>query len=329
MNERLYTIKEVSMRTGMSTQLIRKWEERYEAVAPSRFPNGYRGYTNRDIDTLLRLKRKVDEGMPIGLAVDELKLVSAELDSEPQGGVPGPGGAQADEVQRAHDSYQRVSAVPTGEASEYRDTLLQLFLRLDQIGAQRFFDQLLALHHMDFVLLQVLQPVLVELGDRWERGEISEYQEHFGSHFIRERLLALKNLYHRTADHPLIVTSCAPGERHELGVLFFGYFMLQEGFQIVYLGAAPSEKGILDCLEQMKPAAFAFGSSSESLLQASQPFFHLLDRRIAELRLSTRVFIGGRIVTSDAAMTGTERVHLVQGDAQTAVKKMKSLLGTG
>ncbi|WP_429309316.1 MerR family transcriptional regulator [Paenibacillus mucilaginosus] len=314
MNQRLYTIKEVSMRTGLSTQLIRKWEERYGAVSPSRFPNGYRGYTKNDIEVLLYLKRKVDEGVPIGLAAEELKAMGPE---------PGGLALSKPEPEPAVLPLQQ----PNGEAADYRESLLQLFLRLDQIGAQRFFDQLLALHHMDFVLLQVLAPVLVELGDRWERGEISEYQEHFGSHFIRERLLALRNLYHRSPDTPLIVTACSPGERHELGVLFFGYFMLQAGYQIVYLGASPSEKGIFDCLGQMKPAAFAFGSSSEELLEAALPFYRELDRRIGGLGLRTKVFIGGRSVTGDAVLPGTKVVHTLAGDAQEAVQKMRRLIG--
>ncbi|MCZ8511413.1 MerR family transcriptional regulator [Paenibacillus filicis] len=310
MNQRLFTIKEVSMRTGLSTQLIRKWEERYEAVAPSRFPNGYRGYTGRDVETLLWLKNKVDEGVPIGLAVEEMKLL------------------MPDKRAAAAEPPLRASLVQApNELSEYREKLLQLFLRLDQAGAQRFFDQLLALHSMDYVLLEVLAPVLVEIGDRWERRDISEYQEHFGSHFVRERLLALKISYHRSADTPLIVTACSPGERHELGVLFFGYFALQEGFQIVYLGAAPSEKGIFDCLEQLEPAAFAFGISSERLLGEAKPFYEELDRRIAARRLSTKVFLGGRAIGEDRLMPGTQSIHWVSGDAHEAVKKMKRILG--
>ncbi|WP_426447252.1 MerR family transcriptional regulator [Paenibacillus sp. S-38] len=312
MNRRLYTIKEVSMRTGMSTQLIRKWEERYGAVAPSRFPNGYRGYTKQDIEVLLWLKRQVDEGVPIGLAAEELQAMGPEA-----GELAAPGA--------------ELSALPDqllqGETADYRESLLQCFLRLDQAGAQRFFDRLLSQHDMDFVLLQVLAPVLVELGDRWERGEISEYQEHFGSHIIRERLLALRNLHHRSPDTPLIITACSPGERHELGVLFFGYFMRQAGCRIVYLGAAPSEKGLFDCLGQMKPAAFAFGSSSPGLLEEALPFYRELDRRIGVLGLRTKVFIGGRSATEDALLPGTQFVHKLAGDAREAAQKMKRLIG--
>lgn len=307
------------MRTGLSTQLIRKWEERYEAVTPSRFPNGYRGYTKRDTETLLWLKGRVDEGVPIGLAVQEWKQLGAEQSEVTEVGFSPVVAEGVAPLSQTH--------LTPAEATDYRERLIELFLHLDQSGAQRFFDQLLALHHMDFVLLQVLAPALVEVGERWERGEISEFQEHFGSHFVRERLLAMRNLYHRPSGMPLVVTACSPGERHELGVLFFGYFAMQQGFQIVYLGAAPSEKGILDCLEQKKPAAFAFGTSSLQFLKQAEPFYLQLDARIAELGLTTKVFIGGRVIERDELLRGTRSIHLVSGDAQETIKKIKQLTG--
>ncbi|MGE6227314.1 MerR family transcriptional regulator [Paenibacillus chitinolyticus] len=305
---RLYTIKEASMRSGLSTQLIRKWEERYGAVQPDRFPNGYRGYTNHDIETLIWLKSKADSGVPIGLAVQEKQL---RLESS----------ASTETISRTEAELPFIRS----ELKEYREKLLGLFLQLDQAGAQRFFDRLAALHQMDFILLQVLQPTLIRVGEMWERGEISEYQEHFGSHFIRERLLALKNLFSIPPDGPRLITACSPYERHELGILFLGYFALQNGFQTLYLGASPSEKGILDCLEQNRPAAFAFGSSMKSMLDETYPFYAKLDRRIGELGSRTKVFIGGNAVERDGVLHGTKHIYLLSGDARECALKLKKL----
>ncbi|MCZ8520213.1 MULTISPECIES: MerR family transcriptional regulator [Paenibacillus] len=309
MSERWLTIKEVSIKTGLSTQLIRKWEERYGAVSPSRFPNGYRGYTSGDVETLLWLRGRVEEGVPIGLAASELRAL-----------VPVSAGATS-----ASSELQPIQ--PPGDSAVYRQELLQLFLRLDPHGAQQWFDRLLPRCSMDWLLLQVLAPVLEEVGYRWECGEISEYQEHFGSHFIRERLLALKNPSPISPDAPLIVTACSPGEHHELGVLFLGWFLRQAGYSVVYLGAAPSEKGMLDCLRQMKPAALAFGSSSPGMLQEALPFYHDLDRQIAGMGLGTKVFLGGRAIGEDGGLEGTRAVYKLTGSAGECVGKMQRLLG--
>src|SRR5699024_51393 len=60
-NNKLYYIKEVSELTGISEQLIRKWENRYQIVKPERLDNGYRIYTYEDIVTLKSLKNLRDQ----------------------------------------------------------------------------------------------------------------------------------------------------------------------------------------------------------------------------------------------------------------------------
>ncbi|WP_243387179.1 MerR family DNA-binding transcriptional regulator [Bacillus kexueae] len=41
-DERTYHIQQVLNLTGLSKQVIRKWEERYQIVQPQRLDNGYR-----------------------------------------------------------------------------------------------------------------------------------------------------------------------------------------------------------------------------------------------------------------------------------------------
>ncbi|PZD93803.1 MerR family transcriptional regulator [Paenibacillus sambharensis] len=312
---RLYTIKEVASRTGLSTQLIRKWEERYGAVAPVRLPNGYRGYTKRDLDTLIWLKQRVDESVPIGMAVMEHKSRSAaeaETARGPilQGAVNQPG--------------QQASAADWQIAV---NRLLDYFEGLDYPSAQRYFEQLMSVHSLDDLLMNIMEPALVELGERWESGRISEYQEHFGSHFIRDKLLSLRNLFRAETDSPLLVTACGPGERHELGILYLGFFATQQGFRVAYLGASPAEKGILDCLREMKPAAFAFSFSSHARYEAALPFLLELDARIPVDSPHTLVFIGGRAVEEDKLIPGSKSSFLIAGDGPSSMAKIKSRLG--
>jgi len=312
MNGRLYTIKEVAAKTGLSTQLIRKWEERYGAVTPSRFPNGYRGYTKTDIETLGWLKRKVDDGVPIGMAVQERAAA----------GDPGDGGLEGNPEGTGYDDTPSLTAgIEAG-----RDKLVECLLQLDSAGARKMFDELLSMYHFNYVLMEVVEPVLVDIGTRWEHGEVSEFQEHFASHFIRERLLAVKSFFHHPEDSLTLVTACAPLERHELGILMVGLFAQQMGFNVMHLGTSPSEKGIFDCLKVVKPAAFAFGTSSQRLLQESEGFFRELDRQITELSPSTKVIIGGRIMEVDGRMEGTAHTHYLSGCGLEAVGKMKRLL---
>ncbi|GIP36722.1 hypothetical protein J31TS4_00020 [Paenibacillus sp. J31TS4] len=300
---RFYTIKEVSSRTGLSTQLIRKWEERYGAVEPSRFPNGYRAYTRQDVDTLIWLKQQADEGTPIHLAVQAYKDRPLSL---------------------ADDS---VSGARTGGigVEQYRERLCEALVQLDSVEALKLFDQLVALHHVDFVLVEVLQPVLEKIGALWEAGELSEFQEHFGSHFIRDRILAWKQLYSGSDDLPLLVTACSPEERHELGILMVGHFAMQQGFRVFHLGTSPSEKGIFDCIRKVEPPVIAFSSSSQELLEGKLGFYRELDRFIAWSGSQTKIVIGGRVIVEDAPVKGTRSCFYVAGNAREAPGKIRRL----
>ncbi|GGG13033.1 MerR family transcriptional regulator [Paenibacillus abyssi] len=313
MTQRLFTIKEVAMQTGLSTQLIRKWEERYRAVAPERMANGYRGYSKQDIDILRWLKKRVDAGVPIGMAVLEQQNPEGEAHA----------GAESQRPMWTISPDEKPAAL---EWQEPIEQLLDYFEKLDLNGAQRLYEQLVSIHHMEHILMEILEPALIELGERWARHEISEYQEHFGSHFIRDKLLALRNLFRPSPDSPLLVTACGPGERHELGILFIGFFALQLGYRVIYLGASPSEKGIFDCLAEMKPDAFTFSFATTPPLEAALPFLKELDRKIAEVSPHTMVFIGGRAIGEEGLLPGTQRVYRIRGNARLSVEMIKSRL---
>ncbi|MEM7407498.1 MAG: MerR family transcriptional regulator [Pseudomonadota bacterium] len=50
---------------GVSVHTLRKWEERYGAVGPSRTPGGGRRYTREDLDRLILIKKLADRGMSL------------------------------------------------------------------------------------------------------------------------------------------------------------------------------------------------------------------------------------------------------------------------
>lgn len=52
----LYTIKVVQNRTGIKPVTLRAWERRYELLEPTRLKNGYRLYSERDVQLLLWVK---------------------------------------------------------------------------------------------------------------------------------------------------------------------------------------------------------------------------------------------------------------------------------
>jgi hypothetical protein len=53
---------------------------------------------------------------------------------------------------------------------------------------------------------------------------------------VRERLLGLARLWGRGSG-PLAILACAPGERHDIGLIAFGLVLRSHGWRILFLGA--------------------------------------------------------------------------------------------
>ena len=73
----LFKIGSVSRLTGLSTHTLRKWEDRYGAITPTRTPSGTRYYTRGDLERLLLIKRLVDSG---AAPRDVARLEQADLE---------------------------------------------------------------------------------------------------------------------------------------------------------------------------------------------------------------------------------------------------------
>ena len=72
----LMKIGAVARLTGVSAHTIRKWEERYGAVKPSRTAGGKRLYSDEDVQRLILIKRLADRGLSLkglaSLSLDQL-----------------------------------------------------------------------------------------------------------------------------------------------------------------------------------------------------------------------------------------------------------------
>jgi DNA-binding transcriptional MerR regulator len=196
-------IAALAQRTGVAPDTLRKWEQRYSILQPTRTAGGQRRYSERDVARVEWLRARLDEGYRIGEAASLLGTVGVEP------------------ARSARDHLKGIlRALDDGDTGE--------------IGMR--LDQAFALLGVDDTLSSVLQPLLEEVGDRWERGELTVAEEHLVSEAVRSRL------GHLLADsgggvRGVAILACAPGERHELGLMMAALALRRDGWKIVYLGA--------------------------------------------------------------------------------------------
>ena len=205
-------IAALAHRTGVAAETLRKWEQRYQILQPSRTAGGQRRYSERDVARVEWLRERLGEGYRIGEAASLLGTVGVEPARTP------------------HDHLRRIlHALGHGEAVE--------------VGLR--IDQAFALLGVDATLAEILCPLLRTVGDRWRRGTLTIAGEHLVSEAVRARLA------HLLADagggvRGVAVLACAPGEQHELGLMMAAIALRRDGWKVVYLGADTPLQDALD-----------------------------------------------------------------------------------
>jgi DNA-binding transcriptional MerR regulator len=245
-------IGELSRRSGVSPELLRAWERRYGLLQPTRSPGGLRLYSPEDLARVEAMQRHLDDGL-----------------------------AAAEAAELATRTAQREEPAP----SAAKDELAAALQNFDEGAAHTLFDSLLARVSIDTILRDVVVPYLHELGERWERGEVSITQEHFASTLLRGRLLGLARGWSQGIG-PAAVLACAPGEQHDLGLLAFGIALRARGWRIVYLGTDTPIASVTDAVRTC--------NADLAVVSAVNPrAFRRWVEELEELARLTRLCLGG------------------------------------
>ena len=206
-----FWIGELSRRTGVSAQLLRTWERRYQLLQPTRSPRGYRLYTAADQQRVRRMQACLSQGLSAAEAA-RAALRADAADSMLSSGSPSQGLA--------------------GGAAALAASLDAF----NEPAAQAILDRLLADFTVESILGKVILPYLHDLGERWAAGQASVACEHFASNVLRGRLAGLARGWGEGQGR-LAVLACPPGEQHDLGLMAFGIILHRNGWRVHYLGA--------------------------------------------------------------------------------------------
>lgn len=288
------TIKTVSERTGVPLHTLRAWERRYGVPRPKRQPeNRYRLYDEEDIADVLWLKREVDAGMSPAQASLLLRQQSRHIRSTQSGGAPG---------------------LP---AAALQARLMTLLLEADEKQASALLNQAFDLFPLDQVALQIIQPTMRDIGERWHRNEISAWQEHLASNLIRQKLLAILQSQPAVSIPGLdLVAACAPEEQHELGLLLLSLLARQEGWHVVYLG---QRTPLVDLAQQGPRKRIVISVATVTGLASLIPLW------VEENRPASPVAFGGELFNEFPRLQAHVPGSFLGGDATQAVKNLDTI----
>jgi MerR family transcriptional regulator, light-induced transcriptional regulator len=208
----------LSQATGVPVDTLRTWERRYGFPSPIvRTEGSHRRYPAETITTVQLIVRALERGHRASEVV----------------------GRDAHWLRRLIDTSEQ-SLEPQRKA----ELLVREWVRLtrdlngDALTAE-FHRCLAEMPAVDF-LERCMGPFLVEVGARWERGELCIYEEHLASERARE---FLSSQWRRLADRPRsptrpsVILATPSGERHVLGLHMAAWAVARAGAYVGFLGA--------------------------------------------------------------------------------------------
>jgi MerR family transcriptional regulator, light-induced transcriptional regulator len=237
----MFTANEVESRTGVPATTLRQWERRYGLPNPQRASSGYRLYSQQDIGCIEFMRNQISSGVPASRAAQLYVL------NKP--------GKSPVVQQMPHSGANLVSR------------LIEATLSGDNGRADRVLSEAHASLSVEDVLLRVIQPTLIEIGEKWHRGEINVAHEHQASNFLRGKLHGLLELAGNSKHGPAIIVACAPGEWHEIGSLMLAIFLRRAGFRTHYLGANTPVEDLVRFAREVKAEVLMISVSNAEVLE--------------------------------------------------------------
>lgn len=151
------------------------------------------------------------------------------------------------------------------------------------------------------VLEEIVQPVMYEVGDRWQRGEISVAQEHHASSVVHSWLMMLLARYQPSRAETVICAS-APGNEHETGLVSLALVLAEAGYRVVYIGRGVPVDSLVDTVEKTGAEALFLSLSTAKDLNGLREVGSALSERLKKglfLGYGGRLFVEGFVPAED------------------------------
>lgn len=284
-----YSIAAVSKLTGIGCHALRVWERRYGFPVPRRSPSGHRRYGADQVGILRRVAQRMARGEALAELMGEVRsgLMVPESD--------GPATPPLAPALLALIDRLQAGDIPGAEGA-YRDAAAGLS-DLERVRS-------------------VLAPALVEVGERWFRGECDVFQEHTASGFLRMKIALLGESIRAANLRPrkTAVVGTVQGDRHEGGVLMVGLMLESAGWRVLSLGVDLPVREFQKAVDLWKPDAVCI----------SFVLSRNINKRFDELaRLrGAPVYVGGRSIVNYQGLARKHGLRPLVGPAEEAVRKL-------
>lgn len=154
---------------------------------------------------------------------------------------------------------------------------------------------------IDELYSQVLSPLMVQVGDGWQTGQVRIWEEHLATSAVRTVVEALypkvlEAKAKRGENGRRVLLACPPHEYHELGLRMLADRFEMAGWTVFLLGADVPGAELLDASRRL---------DVELVVMTTKTLFHQVKvrdhvDRLAKIAPGLRVLVDGTFYTCDA-----------------------------
>lgn len=230
-------IHAVERETGVSKELLRMWERRYDFPKPERDAQGDRIYPLDQVSKLRLLRRLIEFGFRPGKIID--------LDSE-----------ELEKLLRSR-SRNTVEYSP-----ELESELLTVLKSRDNHRLREYLSHQLVKQGLQSFVLDFLQYANTIVGDAWMSGVIEVYEEHFYTEQVQSLIRQAMGNLRECSGRPRVLLTTPPDEQHTLGLLMVEALLRLDSIDCVSYGSQMPTRDIVQAVQRHKMDVVALSFSA-------------------------------------------------------------------
>jgi y4mF family transcriptional regulator len=209
---------------------------------------------------------------------------------------------------------------------QFKKDYLKALLAGDRAAAGEVVESLLASSiALPAIYLNVLSPVMVQIGELWGRGAINVAQEKLATQITLGQMAKLRLLQvgPRPSAHRVLV-SCVEGEEHYIGARMAADLFMMEGWAIDFLGPNVPGMSLIEMIKSRRPQLVALSATMQRHVKNAKG----LIRQIAALSPRPKVLLGGQALRDGKSSTPKRLICRVAGNVVEGLKIARDLLNS-
>jgi len=250
-----YTIQMAAKLSGVGVHTIRAWEKRYKAIVPSRDQAGHRVYSKSDVEKLVLLS----ELCLLGYSISKIaSLSNVELKEQLKHL-----GKSEESIKSLEFNLVDSQKLEVNHAESLTIILMALKAYKLDIVAKEISKLKIVMNPRDFAL-EIILPIMSELGAAVARGEYSVSHEHALSAILKFHVGKIIYSFdeENENEHFSIAFAGIEQDYHEFGILMGAMMARHYQFKVYYLGPNLPADALNDAIKFLDVKYIVLGATS-------------------------------------------------------------------